>query len=297
MPATKAARRSPYRKSINLWAFPYPAKWSLEECFRLAADAGFDAIELNFDLTGEFSAETSDADLRRIGDLARRCRLEISGVCSFLWFPYSLTSNDAVQRNRGLELARRMIEAAARVGTSNLLVVAGSCYIPWIEGAQPVPSHVCWRRAREAIHKLLPAAERAKVSLNVENIFANGFLLSAEELVRFVDGFRSRWVGVHFDTGNIMQFQFPEHWIPVLGRRIRNVHFKEWDKRTREFHLNTFRTLLDGTTNWPAVMQALENVGYRGYVTFEYFHPFEYYPEALIYQASDALDWILGRKH
>lgn len=296
MPATKAARAGRFRKSINLWAFPYPAKWTLEKCFRVAADAGFNAVELNFDLTGEFSAETTDAGLRRIGRLARQYRLEISGICSFLWFPYSLTSNDAARRNRGLELARRMIEAAALVGTSNLLVVAGSSYIPWIEGAEPVPPALCWRRARQAVRKLLPAAEKAKVSLNVENIFANGFLLSAEELARFVDGFRSPWVGVHFDTGNIMQFQFPEHWIPVLGRRIRNVHFKEWDKRTREFHLNTFRTLLDGTTNWPAVMAALEAVGYRGYVTFEYFHPFDYYPEALIYLSSQALDWILGRR-
>ena len=43
--------------------------------------------------------------------------------------------------------------------------------------------------------------------------------------------FQSKNVQVHFDTGNIMQYQFPEHWIPILGRRIKNIHFKEWDKR------------------------------------------------------------------
>ena len=37
-------------------------------------------------------------------------------------------------------------------------------------------------------------------------------------------------------------------------------------------------------------------IDYRGYVTFEYFHPFQHYPEALIYQTSDAMDRILGRK-
>lgn len=294
MPA--ALRRSRFKKSINLWAFPYPAKWTLEQCFHLAREAGYEAVELNFDLTGECSAETSEADFRRIGRLARKCGVEISGLCSFLWFPYSLTSNDPTRRNKGLELAARMIEAARWIGTPNLLVVAGSCYVPWIEGLEPVAPEVCWRRARAAIRKLLPAAEQSRVSLNVENIFANGFLMSAEEINRFVDGFRSRCVGVHFDTGNIMQYQFPEHWIPVLGKRIRNVHFKEWDQRTREFHLSTFRTLLDGTTNWPAVVGALERTGYRGYVTFEYFHPFEHYPEALIYQSSQALDWILGRR-
>ena len=52
--------------------------------------------------------------------------------------------------------------------------------------------------------------------------------------------------------------------------------------------------LLDGTTNWPAVVQAFEDVGYRGYLTFEYFHPYLHYPEALIYQTGDSLDRMLG---
>jgi hexulose-6-phosphate isomerase len=130
----------------------------------------------------------------------------------------------------------------------------------------------------------------------MENIFANAYLFSPQEMVDFVDGFDSPNVHVHFDTGNIMQYQFPEHWIPILGKRIKNIHFKEWDKRTHEFNLATFRTLLDGTTNWPAVIEALDKVGYRGYLTFEYFHPHQHYPEALVYQTADALDRMLGIK-
>jgi hexulose-6-phosphate isomerase len=103
-------------------------------------------------------------------------------------------------------------------------------------------------------------------------------------------------VKVHFDTGNIMEYQFPEHWIPILGNRIANCHFKEWTKKGTDHSLESFRPLLDGTTNWPAVMNALESVNYTGYCTFEYFHPYPHYPEALIYQTSDSLDRILGRK-
>jgi hexulose-6-phosphate isomerase len=44
------------------------------------------------------------------------------------------------------------------------------------------------------------------------------------------------------------------------------------------------------------VVQAFDDAGYRGYLTFEYFHPFQHYPEALVYQTSDALDRVLGRK-
>ena len=294
--STQPAKRYDMKKSINLWAFPYPQRMDLETCLRLAKDAGFDAVELNFALEGEFSAESGHDEIEAIGQLAARVGIDISGVCSFLYWPYSLTSNDRDRRQRGLKLAGQMIEAAHILGTDNLLVVPGAVYIPWIEGIEPVPNDVCDRRAHEAIGKLLPAAEKAGVTLNMENIFANGYLYSPQEMVEFVDSFDNPHVRVHFDTGNIMQYQFPEHWIPILGERIKNIHFKEWDKRTHEFNLSTFRTLLDGTTNWPAVMEALDQIEYRGYLTFEYFHPFQHYPEALVYQSSEALDWMLGRK-
>jgi hexulose-6-phosphate isomerase len=121
--------------------------------------------------------------------------------------------------------------------------------------------------------------------------------MSPAEINRFVDQFHTDAVGIHFDTGNIMQYQFPEHWIAQCGKRIRNVHLKEYSKLAgTEFTLESFRLLLDGTTNWPAVLEAFESVGYRGYLTFEYFHPFPHWPEALIYQTSDGLDRMLGRE-
>ncbi len=284
------------KKSINLWAFPYPARMSLRDCLKLAKDAGFDGIELNYDLENDISPKAGPAEFRAIRKLAEETGIAISGLCSFLYWPYSLSDNDPARRARGLELARLMIEAARELGTENLLTIAGSTYIPWLPEREPVAFDLCARRAREAIGELLPLAEKSGVSLNIENVFFNGYLSTPDEMNAFVDSFGSKHIGVHFDTGNIMLFQFPEHWIPVLGQRIRNVHFKEFSKKGTDHTLDSFRTLLDGTTNWPAVMEALASTSYAGYLTFEYFHPFPHYPEALIYQTSDALDRILGRK-
>jgi len=284
------------KKSINLWEFPYPGQWTLQECLEIARDAGFDGIELNIDLEGELSVQSTPAQLGEIRRLAEQARIEISGICSFLFWPYSMTSNDSDERAKGVEMAGRMIEAAALLGTRNVLVVPGAVFAYWVEKAEPVPPDICLFRAREALRRLLPKAEAAGVYLNIENIFMNGFLFSPHEVADFVDSIGSPNLRVHFDTGNIMEYQFPEHWIPILGERIQNVHLKEWDRRSREFGLHAFRTLLDGTTNWPAVIEELNRIGYRGYLTFEYFHPFQHYPKALIYQTSDALDWMLGRK-
>ena len=300
--AAIARKRYDMKKSINLWAMPYPQTWSLRQCFQIAKGAGFDGVEVNYALEGDLSPQTSDADLNKIGGMARDIGIEISGVCSFLFWPFSFTSNDAARRKKGVELAGKMIHAAKLLGTENLLVVPGAVYIPWAkstppwpEAIEPVANDVCHARAVEAVRSLVPVAEKAGIYINIENIFANGFLFSPDEVNRFVDGFKSRHVQVHFDTGNIMEYQFPEHWIPILGKRIKNIHLKEFDK-ANAFNLDAFRPLLDGTTNWPGVIEALDTVGYRGYLTFEYFHPFRHYPEALIYQTSDSLDRMLGRK-
>lgn len=296
-PARKPpAKRYDMKKSINLWALPYPDKMTLRECFQLCKDAGFDGVEVNYALEGDLSPEATEAQIREVGQMARRIGIEISGVCSFLFWPYSLTHDDPQRREEGLDLARKMIRCARLLETPNLLVVPGAVYVPWLADDPPVPHEVCDRRAREAVGRLIPEAQKAGVYLNIENIFANGFLHSPQEMIRFVDGFKSEHVRVHFDTGNIMQYHFPEHWIPLLGKRIQNVHVKEYSKRVNEFNLNAFRPLLDGTTNWPAVIEAFDQVGYRGYLTFEYFNPFPHWPESLVYQTSDALDRMLGRK-
>ncbi len=294
--AVAKPRRYAMKKSINLWAFPYPEKMNLEQCLRLAKSAGFDAIELNYDLDNDLSPKSGAKEYAAIRALADKIGIQISGLCSFLFWPYPLTANDNTKRARGFELAAKMTQAAHDLGVENLLVVPGAVNIPWRTDYEPVPNDVCDKRAREAIAKLLPNAEKLKVKLNIENIFFNGYLMTPGEMIDFVDSYKSEYVKVHFDTGNIMMFQFPEHWIKMLGKRIQNVHLKEYTKKGTDYSLETFRPLLDGTTNWPAVMESFEQTGYRGYLTFEYFHPYSHFPEALIYQTADSLDRLLGIK-
>jgi hexulose-6-phosphate isomerase len=295
-PRRASPRRYHMKKSINLWAFPYPQRMNLRECMQLAKNAGFDGIELNFDEVNDLSPRATAKDYRNIRAMADKIGIAISGLCSFLFWPYPLSSNDPKKRGRGMELAGNMIQATHDLGVENLLVVPGAVHIPWRTDHEPVPNDVCDRRARAAVTKLLPRAEKLRVSLNIENIFFNGYLMTPAEMIAFVDSFKSKYIRVHFDTGNIMLFQFPEHWIAQLGSRIKNIHFKEFTKKGTDHSLESFRPLLDGTTNWPAVMEALDKVGYRDYLTFEYFHPYIHYPEALVYQTADALDRMLGRK-
>ena len=83
-PATPSKRYG-FKKSINLWAFPYPQKMSLEQCLRLAKDAGFDGIELNYDLESDLSPNSGTKEFTKIRKLCDEIGIAVSGLCSFLF--------------------------------------------------------------------------------------------------------------------------------------------------------------------------------------------------------------------
>ena len=60
--------------------------------------------------------------------------------------------------------------------------------------------------------------------------------------------------------------------------------------------LHGFVDLLAGDVNYPAVIEALKSVGYDGWVTAEMIPNYKYYTETIIYNTSNAMDRILGRK-
>src|SRR5258708_6749506 len=84
--AADARRASPktYRmkKSINLWAFPYPQRMTLRECLQLAKDAGFDGIELNYDLDNDLSPKSGPEEYAAIRKTAEQIGIAISALCS-----------------------------------------------------------------------------------------------------------------------------------------------------------------------------------------------------------------------
>ena len=60
---------------------------------------------------------------------------------------------------------------------------------------------------------------------------------------------------------------FPEQWIRILGNRIKRVHVKDYKYQPGD--INSFCDLLGGDVNWPAVIEALENIDYDSYCIAE----------------------------
>ena len=109
------------------------------------------------------------------------------------------------------------------------------------------------------------------MKIAIENVW-NNFLLSPLEAARYVDEFKSPFVAWHFDIGNILRYGWPEQWISVLGKRIVQLHIKEYsrDKMNSAGLWKGFDVkLLEGDNNWPAIMKAVDDIGYTGWAIAE----------------------------
>ncbi len=232
----------------------------------LVKRAGFEAIELNLDEDGELGLRTGDEDARTLGRAVEEAGLRVGGLATGLYWRYSPTSDDAATRHKAADIARRQLSLAHALGAGAILVVPGGVGEPM--GGPLVRYDVAYERAREFVVALAPQAASAGVDLAIENVW-NKLLLSPLEMRQFVDEAASERVGVYFDVGNVLLYGYPEHWIDILGPRIRRVHLKAFRRAVGT--LDGFVDIGAGDVDWEAVGGALRRSGYDGPLTAEVF--------------------------
>ncbi len=278
------------KKAISTWSFP--PEWTLDKKLGVAAEAGFAGFEIDLTEDGPVAMTSTPEELQTVRRKVEAAGLQISGLATGLYWGANAASGDETVRKRAREILARQIESAVHLGVDAILVIPGSVGVDFIPGAEVVPYELAHRRALDFLKEALPAAERSKVTLCVENVW-NKFLLSPLEMKAFIDDFRSDGVGSYFDVGNALQTGYPEHWIGTLGPRIRRVHFKDYRRNVGT--VDGFCDLLSGDVNWPAVMQAFRNIRYDGWIAAEMIPPvpfYKYCPETLIHNTSRAMDSI-----
>ena len=279
------------KKSISYWSFPSDLK--LKECFALAKKSGFEAIEVALPSGKELTLDSGKEDLIQVKKKANEAGLELSSLASGLFWDYSLTSNNSETREKAKQIVRKMLEFASDLNVDTILVVPGAVDVFFKPGGEVVSYDVVYERALSALKELAPVAEKYRVNIGVENVW-NKFLLSPLEMRDFIDKVGSPFVGAYFDVGNVILTGYPEQWIRILGKRIKKIHLKDF--RNSVGNINGFVDLLEGDVNWKEVITALKEIGYDGYLTAEMMPTYKENDQALIYQTSQALDFILNRK-
>ena len=277
------------KKSISIWSFPSDMK--IIDCMKIAKDAGFEGIELALNETGEMGLNSSEEEVLKYKNAASQIGIKISSLATGLYWSYPLTSNNKDTREKAKNIVKKQLNNAAILGVDTILVIPGAVGVDFIPGFEVVDYDIAYNRSLEEIKELAYYAESKKVSIGLENVW-NKFLLSPLEMRDFIDKINSPFVGAYFDVGNVIYSGYPEHWIKILGNRIKKVHFKDYRKDVG--NLFGFVDLLSGDVNYPAVVKELQNIGYDSFVTAE-MTPYKYYKEQLIYTTSLAMDKILGK--
>ena len=246
--------------TYSYWRYRPDTKLTIEQCIELAAEAGFDAVEI---LHVQMEDE-SNATLQRIKQKAFRLGLGLCGLSTHQTF----VSPDEDVRQQNIDHTIKCIELAYALGIPTIRVNTGR----W--GTSKSFDELMANRGIEprldgytdedgfgwvidSLEKCLPAAERCGVVLGLENHWGLG--RTASGVLRVINDIKSPWLRATLDTGNFLEDQYEQY--QQLAPEAVFVQAKTY------FGGGTWYTL---DIDYDRVASILSEVDYRGYISLEF---------------------------
>lgn len=231
-------------------------KLPVQERLRMAQEAGFDGVD--FDEAGQFTAAEARAAVRETG-------VFVHNAINHAHWQQRLTSPKEEERAQARTNLEHCLRVAHAAGGSGVLIVVGH--------GNDGPAEVIEERCRQELRRVLPLAAALGQPILIENVWNRMFYRhdegpdqGAEAFVRFVDSFRSPWIGMYYDVGNHWKYGQPGEWIRSFGHRCVKLDVKGFSRKHNEF--------VDITSErddvpWDLVRQALADIGFAGWATAE----------------------------
>ena len=209
----------------------------------LAASLGFEGVQVSFGrriVNDKLPLDSPDL-LQRYVSLSREHHIPIDGTCVDRLHDNGLKSDPLA-----VQWVRDSIRLTHALGTRVLLL---PFFGKWAIQNQDEGNHVA-----DALREVTAEAEKAGVILGLEDT------LSAEDNVRIMDRAKSPNVLVYYDVGNSTEAGFDVvKEIRWLGKdRICQIHLKD-----------NPNYLGEGKIDFPAVLQAMKDIGYSAWANLE----------------------------
>lgn len=274
--------------AIGCFTYPhYSAPY--EEPLRRVGEMGFDGVEMIAaelsDLTDYYTPERTRALARQAADYG----LQVSEFILYAPLVVGLAERDEKSKQAALDSIRRAVDIARMLGTDKLNTVSNwpnalrapisypPCYFhPNVNGVglyEPklkleLPKRYDaageWDNYMESLCRATAICEAEGMDFLLEG-HANVICGTTDGFLRAADRIGSERFGTNFDTAwQLVQREYLPWSVYKLNARIRHVHLRDGDGMLC-YNLAPGQGIID----WKGFVQALKDVGFDGYLSFE----------------------------
>lgn len=246
--------------TYSFWGFRRNEFRSIEKCLELAADMGFDGLEI---LQRQMEDQSNGA-LQKIKQRAFTLGLDLMGFSTHQGFLH----RDPEERQKNIDLTISQIEQAYQLGIPTMRVNTGTWgtsenfdVLMANKGIEPpidgYTDEDGYEWVIDAFEKIVPHAERRGITLGLENHWGLG--LTVKGLDRIVRAINSPWLQVTLDTGNFLEEPYPK--LARLAERTVLLQAKTY------YGGGTWYTL---DLDYSRIAKIMKEAGFRGYVSLEF---------------------------
>jgi len=275
---------------IGLYTVSFAGVWydgpalPLGDIFVVAKELGYDGVEIG---AKRPHASPMDLDAKargRIREQAQAAGLEISAVASYSNFASPVLE----QRENEVLMVREQIKLARDLGAPIVRVFAAWRGITlrdghgtydmtrryWDHGYPDVTPLERWRWVRDCLKEAAEFAGELGITLALQN--HEPIIRSYRDMVSLIREVNSPALKACLDCPLLtsQDDDYVARAVRATGRLQAHSHYGgEFEERDGEAVQREIRHTTRGLINYPAFVKALREIGYRGYLCYEFCHP------------------------
>jgi sugar phosphate isomerase/epimerase len=260
------------------------------EAVRMIAETGYEGVELLCDSPHAYPAIFQDKEIKCFQDEIAKLRLKISNLNAFtLYSIYDVYHPSWIEDNKESRELRiihtiNCIKLAKKIGAKHLSTEPGGPL-----AGRKTDIKYLERLFMEGLNRVAPIAEEENIKILIEPE-PNLLIENSKQFLNFIKNLSTNSVKLNFDIGHFYCVgEDPTELIYKLSEYIEHFHLADIAANRIHNHLIPG----EGSINFRSVFNAIETIGYKGFVTVE-LYPYQLNPKEA---AEKAFEYLYGILH
>jgi sugar phosphate isomerase/epimerase len=237
------------KTSLNAYSFNDPlikGGMTLDDLIRFCATAGFDGVDITGYYFKGYPNVPTDETIFHVKRTAHRNGIEITGT----GVRNDFTIPDKTKRQSEIDLVKKWVEVAAKLGAPVLRIFAGN----YVDKSFSMDKVKDW--LIKDVDTCVQFAKQHGVILGIQN--HNDFILTAQDAIDIITAVNSEWLGLILDTGS---YKTNDPYLEIE----KSIHLAvNWQIKEKIF--------INGSevdTDIARIVSIIKKSGYNGYLPIE----------------------------